>query len=82
MRNVAAMRKAMQSIARDASSARLGEKLPKERRQALLISIGVEPEPGEDYEKDPRGGPQDPDAEIYGSADDDDPELPGRVRRR
>jgi hypothetical protein len=53
----------------------------EDKRPALAINIGVEPG-SEGYEKDPRGGPQDPDAEIYGDADDDDPELPGSVRRR
>lgn len=86
-------RHALQSLARKAGSARLGDRLPEARRNALRIEIGLDPadDPdaevhGEASDSDPelpgrkRPGGADPDAEIYGEADDDDPELPGVTR--
>lgn len=66
-------RSALQSIARGAGRSRLGDRLPEDKRPSpeFMISIGLGPK-----EED-----EDPDAETHGYAFDDDPVLPGRVRK-
>ncbi len=76
--NRSAARSALQSIARDASRARLGDKLPEDERNALRIEIGL----GRSLDTPKSSEPTDPDAEVYDLADDDDEELPGHMRGR
>jgi hypothetical protein len=73
-----AMKLALRNMRRNAGRKRLGleDGDPKPDPEArFTINIGVEPG-SEGYT-----GDADPNAEVFGDADDDDPELPGRVRK-
>lgn len=76
-----AAKRALQSIRREAGRASLGDRLPEERRAKpeFMISIGLGERGEEEGGKKPD---DDPDSEDHGYAFDDDPEMPGRSRRR